>query len=217
MPRDLREQIEKIELAGVVRAAGVEVQNRGGRWVGLCPFHSEKTPSFQVHQDSSGKWRFRCWGCGVNGDLVDFVQRRYGLDFKGALNHLGIRQGTLTRTDRRKIAEANKKLRKRHELVSFFREWERAAIHHFSVMVRATYKAMAKLTPQNFNRHADILQPLSIWEYWLDILISGDDSEKFSLFQEHRKNGIKLLQRNRLFRPDFDFQRWLQEKDRIHE
>jgi hypothetical protein len=79
-------------------------------------------------------------------------------------------------------------------------------------MVRATYKAMTELTPENFNQYADIMQPLSTWGYWLDILTFGDDPEKFALFQEHRANGIKLLQRNNLFRSDFDFQKWLKER-----
>jgi hypothetical protein len=206
----LTEQIKSIDLAGVVGKVGVELHSRGGRWVGLCPFHPENTPSFFVFPDN----RFKCFSCHEHGDAVDLIQRLHGLDFKGALNHLGVSQGTLTRTDRKKIAVANKKHRRRRELVTFFREWERAAIHHFSVMVRATYKAMTKLTPANFDRYADILHPISTWEYWLDILIAGDDSAKFSLFQEHRKNKTKLIRRKNLFRPDFDFNHWLINKDK---
>jgi hypothetical protein len=72
------------------------------------------------------------------------------------------------------------------------------------------------LTPTNFDKYADILQPLSIWEYWIGILNSGDNSEKFALFQEHKKNGIKLLRRNNLFQSDFDYQKWLREKERMN-
>jgi hypothetical protein len=210
---NLTSEIKGIDLPGVVRDAGVELQNRGGRWVGLCPFHSEKTPSFQIYQGKTGKWHYHCFGCGAHGDAVDFLQRLHGLDFKGALNHLGINQGFLTRANKRETAEANKKRQRRRELIGFFREWERAAVHHFSVMTRATRKALTELTPENFNQYGDILQPLSTWEYWLDILISGTDSEKFSLFQEHWKNEIKLIRRKSLFRPDFDYKRWLREKD----
>ena len=208
---NLTSEIKGIDLPGVVRDAGVELQNRAGRWVGLCPFHSEKTPSFQIYQGKTGKWHYHCFGCGAHGDAVDFLQRLHGLDFKGALNHLGINQGFLTRANKRETAEANKKRQRRRELIGFFREWERAAVHHYSMLVRATSKAMTELTPANFDECADVLQPLATWEYWLDILTFGDDSEKFALFQEHRKNGIKLIRRNQLFRPDFDFKQWLKE------
>jgi hypothetical protein len=211
--RELTEQIKEIDLAGVIRDAGVELQNRGGRWTGLCPFHSEKTPSFQVYQDRLGKWQFHCFGCGAHGDAVDFLQRLHGLDFHQALAHLGIEQSRNLSFQAKQEIKARSR---RRELVEFFKEWERAAVHHFSVMVRATRKAMTELTPENFNQYADIMQPLSTWEYWLDILISGDDSEKFSLFQEHRANRTKLIRRKNLFRPDFDFKRWLREKDQIH-
>jgi hypothetical protein len=136
-------------LTGVVRDAGVELQNRGGRWVGLCPFHSEKTPSFHVYQDRHGKWRFYCFGCGIHGDAADFVQRFHGLDFKGALNHLGINQGPLTMTDRRKISEANKKRSQQRKLFALFREWERAAIQ---------MKAVSELSRRGYGDTPDLPQ-----------------------------------------------------------
>ena len=115
---DLTSKIRRIDLAGVVRDAGVELQNRGGRRVGLCPFHSENKPSFFIFPDN----RFKCFSCHEYGDAVDFMQRLNGLDFKGALNNLGINQGFLTRANKREIAEANKKRQRRRELIGFFRE-----------------------------------------------------------------------------------------------
>jgi len=204
--RELTEQIKSIDLAGVVRNAGVELQNRGGRWVGLCPFHDEKPPSFFIFPDN----RFKCFSCNERGDAVDFLQRLHGLDFHQALAHLRIERNKKLSFQAKQEIKARSR---RRELVEFFREWERAAIHHFSVMVRATRKSMTELNPENFNQYADILQPLSTWEYWFDILISRDDSAKFSLFQEHRANRTKLIRRKSLFLPDFDFKRWLREKD----
>ncbi len=197
-----------IDIVDTIRGHGVELKRFGHVYKAACPFHSEKDPSFVVYPDSN---RFQCVGCHESGDVIDFMQRFHGLDFKGALNHLGISQGFLTRANKREIAEANKKRQRRRELIGFFREWERAAVHHYSMLVRATSKAMTELTPANFDEYADVLQPLATWEYWLDTLTFGDDSKKFALFQEHRKNGIKLIRRNQLFRPDFDFKQWLKE------
>src|SRR4051812_16400617 len=65
--------------------------SRAGRNVkGLCPFHSEKSPSFVVYpQDGS----YHCFGCGANGDALSFVMKTDGLDFRGALEKLARRAG----------------------------------------------------------------------------------------------------------------------------
>ena len=82
----------EIDLLSVVEASGVEVIQHGTRHVGLCPFHSEKTPSFYIFQDN----HYKCFGCGEHGDVIDFVQKHYGLSFQDALKHLGIDQGRVT-------------------------------------------------------------------------------------------------------------------------
>ena len=60
-------------------------RGQGGRMVGLCPFHSEKSPSFGVHQ--SGRF-FKCFGCGKGGDVIDFLSEIEGLTFPEALRQL---------------------------------------------------------------------------------------------------------------------------------
>ena len=92
---------QSIDLLSVVQAAGVEL-NRNG--MALCPFHSEKTPSFKVFPDN----HFKCFSCGAYGDEIDFVQKMYGLSFLDALKYLGIEQGEITpemkaEIERRKI------------------------------------------------------------------------------------------------------------------
>ena len=52
---------------------------------GLCPFHTEQTPSFFVFPDTQ---RWKCFGCGAGGDLIDFVMRREGVDLTTALREL---------------------------------------------------------------------------------------------------------------------------------
>jgi DNA primase len=60
----------------------VTLRKQGPRHWGLCPFHSEKTPSFQVHED---RQIFYCFGCGAGGDLFGFRMRHDGLDFPDAV------------------------------------------------------------------------------------------------------------------------------------
>ena len=56
----------------------VTLKKRGASYIAICPFHSEKTPSFNVHP---GKGLFKCFGCGVGGSIFDFVMRIEGCGF----------------------------------------------------------------------------------------------------------------------------------------
>ncbi len=75
----------------------VSLRRAGANMQGLCPFHSEKTPSFVVF---GGKNSFYCFGCGAGGDAINFVRRVENLEFEDAVEFLGKRAGiTVTRTD----------------------------------------------------------------------------------------------------------------------
>ena len=64
------------------------LRKSGARFVGLCPFHQERTPSFGVSPD---RGTFKCFGCGEGGDAISFVEKRENLDFVGAIEFLADR------------------------------------------------------------------------------------------------------------------------------
>ena len=68
----------------------VPLRKRGKDLVGLCPFHGEKTPSFHVHPD---RGFFKCFGCGVGGDVLTFYQKLENVPFPDALRALAKRIG----------------------------------------------------------------------------------------------------------------------------
>ena len=68
----------------------VPLRRSGSAWKGLCPFHGEKTPSFQVHGD---KGFFHCFGCGVGGDVIKFVELYDKVAFPEAVRQLAARFG----------------------------------------------------------------------------------------------------------------------------
>jgi DNA primase len=78
-----------------------------GRYVGLCPFHQEKTGSFNVNQS---RQFYKCFGCGVGGDVLKFVQEIDGLTFPETLKMLSERAG-IPMPKRSEYADADSKLR----------------------------------------------------------------------------------------------------------
>ncbi len=110
----IREIHARTDIASFI-AQYVPLRKRGNDLVGLCPFHNEKTPSFHVHPD---RGFFKCFGCGVAGDVISFVQRREGIPFGEAVRMLAARAGVQLepetpqaarmRSERETIFEANR-------------------------------------------------------------------------------------------------------------
>ena len=68
----------------------VQLKRTGRNWVGLCPFHAERTPSFNVREETG---RYRCFGCDKSGDVFTFVQEVEHTDFIGSVEFLANRAG----------------------------------------------------------------------------------------------------------------------------
>ena len=83
---EVRARADILEIVG----AHVRLRRAGRNYVGLCPFHEEKTPSFSVNAE---RGFFHCFGCGVGGTVFDFVMKTEGLNFAEALHSLAKRYG----------------------------------------------------------------------------------------------------------------------------
>ncbi len=100
-----RAKREILDRVGIQELASehVTLKRSGRRWVGLCPFHAEKTPSFTVSPERAS---FKCFGCGKGGDIFSFVQFRENVTFGEALRMLADRSGVdLGETRRRDQSE----------------------------------------------------------------------------------------------------------------
>ena len=96
-----KETIEQVILCNDIESvigSYISLKRAGSNLKGLCPFHSEKTPSFTVYpQDNS----FYCFGCGAGGDVITFIRKRENLDYPDAVEFLANRAGiTVLRDDR---------------------------------------------------------------------------------------------------------------------
>ena len=77
--------------AQAYRRAGyaAELKCAGSNLVGLCPFHNDVIPSFNIRLRGEWAGRYKCFGCEARGDIVDFFQRVHGVDFRQAVEGLG--------------------------------------------------------------------------------------------------------------------------------
>jgi len=110
------ESLERVKQAAdivEVISAHTDLRRAGARWTGLCPFHDERTPSFSV--DAQEKL-YHCFGCGVGGDVIKFVEEKDGLGFADAVELLADRYGVeLEREQEDPRAEARRQQRRRLE------------------------------------------------------------------------------------------------------
>lgn len=108
---DSRSEIEEIKLrAGIVDIISeyVTLKKAGRNFVGLCPFHDEKTPSFSVNPE---KQIFYCFGCGKGGDVFEFIRDINNMTFPEALSHLAEKTGVTLRERRLQQDGPERKLR----------------------------------------------------------------------------------------------------------
>ena len=98
----------------------VQLRRVGRNWVGLCPFHAEKSGSFNVREETR---RYKCFGCGASGDVFKFIQEIEHLDFVGAIEQIAGKAGyqlTYTSSGQSKDRQRSKQLT---EIMSQAVEW----------------------------------------------------------------------------------------------
>jgi DNA primase len=92
----------------------------GSRWVGLCPFHTEKTPSLSVNGEMG---LYYCFGCGARGDAITFVREVEQLDFVEAVEKLAARAGITLRYDSADVGRDRQRRSRIHETLEAAVEW----------------------------------------------------------------------------------------------
>ncbi len=115
---DIKDRIDIVDLISDY----VHLKKSGQNWKGLCPFHTEKTPSFMV---SPAKQIFHCFGCGSGGDIFTFLTRYETLTFPEALSMLAKRAGVTLKVTQKSAAQAGEKevlLNIHKDAVDFFRQ-----------------------------------------------------------------------------------------------
>jgi len=119
------------QTANIITVIGeyVQLKKAGNNHVGLCPFHVEKTPSFSVNEQ---KQLFKCFGCGVGGNVYTFLMRHNNMTFPEAVKFLGNRYGIQIPTTHL-TAEQKQQLNERDQLF----EINEAALNFFQEQLKS--------------------------------------------------------------------------------
>lgn len=180
---------QSVTVRQAAEAYGLQV-NRAGKI--KCPFHDDRTPSMKVDG------RFHCFGCGADGDVIDFTAKLYGMDAKSAAEKLAADFGVPYAQNKRKESVI-KTVRKKTE-EQLYRELEAKCLrvlldyHH---LLRRWERAYAP-KPEDTRWHplfVEAQQKKDHIEYLLDVLLCDSPGERAAVIQDYGKEVMKLEQR----------------------
>ncbi len=170
-----KEQVrDRVPIEDVIREYNVQLIRAGRGFKALCPFHSEKTPSF--HVNTEGQY-FRCFGCQERGDVFSFVQKMERVDFPQALELLARRAGVeLSRRSNRTAGDRENVVRMYDAL-----ELARDFYHRYLLEAPAAHPAREYLERRGIGRDA-----------WKDFHLGFSPTDGRALLQSLSHRGIDL-------------------------
>ncbi|MCI9052469.1 MAG: DNA primase [Lachnospiraceae bacterium] len=177
---------------------GLQVKRNG---FACCPFHEEKHPSMKLDRN------YHCFGCGVGGDVIDYISRMFGLSqYEAALKlidefHLPI-QGKvkLDRLQKKRFREVKAEQAHLFRIKDRFKKWCNQTIEKLKDCLLEIEQVGIFLKDQPpemvFSEdYATLLHAEPVMEYWLDILCFGSIEEKQELFLKGRKEVEEVAER----------------------
>ncbi len=180
----------------------VSLKKSGSNYIGLCPFHNEKTPSFTV---SESKQLFHCFGCGEGGDVLTFIMKKENLDFIDAVQLLADKLGIDVEQN-----NVNEKVNK--ERLKTFEINKKAARYFFNNLMKNKY-ALSYLAKRKISvkaiRQFGLGFSLDSWDSLYNYLkgdsYSDEEIEKTGLIIKSNKNNSYYDRfRNRIIFPIID-------------
>ncbi len=119
MEDQVEEVKQKTDIVGLV-GQYVALKKLGRHQKGLCPFHSEKTPSFMVNEEMR---LYKCFGCGAGGDVFKFLMEIEGIDFRDALERLAEKAGVKLVSRKFEVPNDKQKLLEVMDLAARYFHW----------------------------------------------------------------------------------------------
>ncbi len=187
----------------------VILKNAGRNFIGLCPFHSEKTPSFSVSPD---RQIFHCFGCGTGGNVFSFLMKQNGISFPESVKILAERYGinlpeaNLSENQKKQVTEKESILSANKDAMIFFYN---TLLKDPSSEKARIYLKKRKISDDNIKKFFLGYAP-SEWEKLHNFLLNKNYSsyilEKAGLIIPGKKGGFYDRFRNRIIFPITDIQ-----------
>jgi DNA primase len=172
-----------------VVSAHTDLRRQGSHYMGLCPFHEERSPSFSVEPQEK---LYHCFGCGVGGDVIKFVEEKEGLSFTDAVELLADRYGVeLEREQEDPRAEARRQHRRRLEQLL-----DRAAAFYSNYLWESSEAEKAREYLAGRGLGEEALRAFGVGyapSAWDKILVRGQQAG----FSVEELRGVGLVQRGR--------------------
>ena len=182
-------KIEEIrEKASIVSVVSdfIDVKKKGSRFIGLCPFHKEKTPSFSLTPEKN---LYYCFGCHVGGDTFDFIMRYEGVDFQKAAVYLAHKNGIQLKEESKFVHKINKEHLYIEKINLVAQEF-----FYNNLWSKQGKKAQAYLKLRNILKEESLLWKIGFGgthKHFLDHIkyknISIEDAQKAGLLSENRR------------------------------
>lgn len=142
---ELKARIRVSEIVG----QKVALRRAGREFIGLCPFHKEKSPSFSVNDE---KGFFHCFGCGAHGDAIGFVKDTESLTYPEAIERLATRVGLSMPRFSREEVEREAKAESQQQVVEAVAAWFEAQLESGEGRIARDYLAQRGLTAETLAR-----------------------------------------------------------------
>jgi DNA primase len=181
-----------------------QLRKVGRRFQGLCPFHSEKTPSFSVNAEDG---LYYCFGCQAKGDVITFVEEIEHVDFPNAVERLAAKLGKSLRYTDRQEGEGRKKRARLHDVMARAVDW-----YHERLLSGADAGAARKYLRER-GLEGDVVREFRIgWapDSWDDLCralrLDQRTAEETGLGRLNRRGRVQDHFRARIMFPIFDDQ-----------
>ncbi len=146
VPEDVLRTIKEAANIRQVVEEYVALKKTGRNWVGLCPFHPDKDPSFSINED---RQIYYCFGCGEGGDVFKFLMKIQGMSFTEAVKHLANRYGITI--PERPLSPSRQKRQQKRQLLLELNELAADFFHHNLLQSRHGQKALNYLSSRGIS------------------------------------------------------------------
>lgn len=192
--QDIKDQLDIVNIISDY----VELKPSGQNYIGLCPFHNEKTPSFTV---SRSKGIFHCFGCGVGGDAITFIMKKENLNYVEAIHFLADKLGIFLETGNvdKELYEHRKALLRINEEAKYYffqqlltYELPKQYLSNRGLNKSVVNKFMLGYAPDGFD---------NLLNYFKDKNVKTEDLLELGLIKKSANGHLYDAYRNRLIFP----------------